>query len=140
MQQDVLQLLRKVLLFSSFDDRNLKTLLKTTRERGFAAGTPIMREGDQTNLGFYLILDGQVEVRKGETTITKLGSGQFFGEMALFDEQTRSADVVPLVDTKCVVLTHWDFKALVRTYPEIALTLLREPSQRLRKTDQALGP
>lgn len=139
MAQDALQLLKKVPLFSGFDDRYLSRILKTSREREFAAGTPILREGEQSNVGLYLILDGQVEVRKGDQVLSRLGAGQFFGEMALLDDQPRSADVVATAPTKCLVLSRWDFKGLIKAYPDIALGIMQELARRLRDTDRMLS-
>ncbi|MCR4405033.1 MAG: cyclic nucleotide-binding domain-containing protein [Candidatus Acetothermia bacterium] len=139
MAEETVKLLKGVPLFSRFSDRQLGAIHKTAKEREFEPGTPIVREGDQSNLGFYLILDGQVEVRKGNQTLAKLGSGQFFGEMSLLDDQPRSADVVPMTKTKCLVLTRWDIKGLIKTYPDIAMTMLEELARRLRETDKALS-
>jgi len=139
MPEETVKLLKEVPLFSHFSEKQLEAILKTAKEREFEPGTPIVREGEQSNLGFYLILDGQVEVRKGNQTLAKLGSGQFFGEMSLLDEQPRSADVVPTTKTKCLLLTRWDIKSLISTYPDIAMTMLEELARRLRETDKALS-
>jgi len=139
MAEETLKLLREVPLFSRLSDRQLEAILKTAKEREFEPGVPIVREGEQSNLGFYLILDGQVEVKRGERTLAKLGSGQFFGEMALLDGQPRSADVIPTTKTRCLVLARWDIKGLISTYPDIAMAMLEELARRLRETDRALS-
>ncbi len=138
MAQDV-QLLKKVPLFLGFGARHLEAIAKTAKEMDYPAGATILREGEQSNVGFYLILDGQVEVRKGNQVLSRLGAGQFFGEMALLDDQPRSADVVTTAPTKCLVLTRWDFKGLVKTYPDIALSVIQELARRLRDTDRTLS-
>ena len=74
--------------------------------------------------------------RSGTKILSKLGSGQFFGEMALLDRQPRTADVVAIVPTKCFGLTAWAFAAIVRSNPEIALNMLKEITARLRKLDE----
>ena len=138
MAQDV-QLLKKVPLFSGFGARHLEAIAKTAKEMDYPSGAAILREGEQSNVGFYLILDGQVEVWKGNQVLSRLGAGQFFGEMALLDDQPRSADVVTTAPTKCLVLTRWDFKGLVKTYPDIALSVMQELARRLRDTDRTLS-
>lgn len=130
--------LKEVPLFSSFSNKQLKSVVKTAKEKEFEEGDTIVREGESTKVGFYLILDGQVEVKRGDKVLTKLGSGQFFGEMAVLDEKPRSADVTAITDTKCLLLTNWDFKALIKTYPEMAMNVISELANRLRQTSQAL--
>jgi CRP/FNR family cyclic AMP-dependent transcriptional regulator len=83
-------------------------------------------------VGFYLILDGRAEVRKGSRVLATLGRGQFFGEMSLIDEQPRSADVVAVSPTKCWALSSWAFDSIVKSNPEIALLMLKEMVKRLR--------
>jgi CRP-like cAMP-binding protein len=139
MQQEIARMLKEVPLFSRFSEKQLRVIAKSGQEREFAPGTPIVREGNQINVGFYLILDGQAEVRQGDQVLSKLGAGQFFGEMAILDEQPRSADVVPTTETKCLVFTRWDIKGLIRAYPDMAMSMLEELARRLRNTDQALS-
>lgn len=138
MSKDSLELLKEVPLFSTFSEKQLKSVKKTAKEKQFEPGDEIVREGDASNVGFYLILDGQVEVKQDEKTLSKLGSGQFFGEMAVLDEKPRSADVVATTETKCFLLTSWDFKALIKTYPGMAINIISELANRLRQTNMAL--
>lgn len=135
----VVKFLRDTPLFGRFTEKELEALLRTAKEREFEAGRAIVREGDVGGLGFYLILAGQVEVRKGKKSLAKLGVGEFFGEMALLDEAPRSADVVALEKTRCSMLTRWDMRGLVAAHPDIALKMLAELARRLRETNQALS-
>lgn len=133
-----IEYLKEVPLFAGFSDKQLKSVIKTAKEKEYKEGDAIVREGEATKVGFYLILDGQVEVKRGDKVLTKLGSGQFFGEMAVLDEKPRSADVTAITHTKCLLLTNWDFKALIKTYPEMAMNVISELATRLRQTSQAL--
>lgn len=133
------ELLKEVPLFSTFNNKQLKSVKKTAKEKEFEAGDKIVKQGDMSNVGFYLILDGQVEVKQDEKTLSKLGSGQFFGEMAVLDEKPRSADVIAIMDTKCLLLTNWDFKALIKSYPDMATKIIAELANRLRQTNMALS-
>lgn len=83
-------------------------------------------------VGFYMVLEGKVEVRKGSKVLATLSRGQFFGEMSLVDEQPRSADVIAVQPTKCFTLSTWVFSALVKQHPELAMPMLRELAKRLR--------
>jgi CRP-like cAMP-binding protein len=136
---EVVKFLKGTPLFARFTEKELEAVLRTAKERQFDAGSVIVREGDVGGVGFYLILDGQVEVRKGKKSLAKLKVGEFFGEMALLDEAPRSADVVALEKTKCSMLTRWDVRGLVAAHPDIALKLMAELARRLRNTNQALS-
>ena len=139
MSDKTVELLQDVPLFANFSKKQLKSVIKTAKEKEFKDGDTIVREGDMSNVGFYLILEGQVEVKRGDKSLTKLGSGQFFGEMAVLDEKPRSADVVAITDTKCLLVTNWDFKALIKTYPDMATNIISELANRLRQTNMALS-
>lgn len=139
MAKNVAALLKDVPLFSSFSEKHLQAVVKTAKELEFEPGKPIMKDGDRSRVGFFLILDGQVEVRKGTKALSRLGAGQFFGEMAVLDGQPRSADVIPVTPTKCLVLASWDIKALMTTYPDIALEIIGELTRRLRQTNMTLS-
>lgn len=128
---DAASMLGSVPFFAGLDEKKRKSLAAQGKEMSFKAGDSIVDEGTM-GVGFYLVLDGKAEVRKGDKVIASLGSGQFFGEMALIDERPRSADVVATAPTKCWALTAWAFSAIVKTNPEIALVMLKEMVKRLR--------
>ncbi|OGF55086.1 MAG: hypothetical protein A2Z21_04695 [Candidatus Fraserbacteria bacterium RBG_16_55_9] len=136
---EVVKLLKGTPMFGQFTEKELDAVLRTAKQRVFEPGSTIVREGDPGGVGFYLITSGQVEVRKGKKAVLKLGVGEFFGEMALIDEAPRSADVVALEKTDCLMLTRWDLRGLIATYPDIALKMLTELARRLRNTTQALS-
>jgi len=128
---DVGRAILSVPLFSSVNKKQLDSLVRAGRERTFKEGEKIVAEGD-TGVGFYLILDGKVEVRKGSKPIATLTRGQYFGEMSLIDREGRSADVVAVAPTKCFLITVWVFTTLVEKNPQIALSMLKELAKRLR--------
>jgi len=97
-----------------------------------------LREGEP-GLALLLILDGKVEVLKKGKLVT-LGKGRFFGEMTVIDDKPRSADVVAVAPTRCFGLTAWAFAALVRTYLEIALAVMKELVRRLRDVQKTATP
>jgi CRP/FNR family transcriptional regulator, cyclic AMP receptor protein len=130
-EDPVLGMLRSVSLFSGLEDKQLKSIQSSGKELDFEAGRLIVKEGD-SGLGFYLILDGSVEVRHGGKVLAKLGKGEFFGEMTLLDNMPRSADVVAVSKTKCFGLTPWAFAGTLKTDPSIALKMMKELVGRLR--------
>lgn len=128
---DAASLIGSVPFFQGLDEKKRKSIAAQGKEISYKSGDDIVSEGT-TGVGFYLILDGKAEVRKGGKVLATLGKGQFFGEMSLIDELPRSADVVAVSSTKCWALTSWAFAGLVKTNPEIALQMLKEMVKRLR--------
>jgi CRP-like cAMP-binding protein len=133
------ELLRQTGLFSSCTDKELASVLVTAKERTFEAGEVIIHEGDP-GLGFYMLLEGTAEVRKGGAAVAELGAGDYFGEMALLLEDTpRTADVVATSKATCLVITQWDLRALISTHPDIGMKIMNELAGRLRGTEKALS-
>lgn len=128
-------LIGAVPLFSGLDKKKRNSIASQGKELSYKSGDTIVDEGTM-GVGFYLILDGKAEVRKKGKILASLQKGQFFGEMSLIDEQPRSADVVAVAPTRCWALSSWAFSSIVKTNPEIAMTMLKEVVKRLR-TSQA---
>jgi CRP-like cAMP-binding protein len=135
---DAVRFLKKTSLFGQFSEKELEMLFSTAKVREFDAGSTIVREGDPAGVAFYLILDGQVEVRKGQKSLAKLGTGDYFGEMALLSDAPRSADVIAVQKTKCLMITRWELRSIISSYPDVALKMMGELARRLSATNQAL--
>lgn len=131
--------MKKTALFAGFSDRQIEGVLTAGKERRFAAGEQIIRQGDDA-VGFYLIVEGSAEVRSEGAVLARLGSGDYFGEMALLLEDTpRTADVTALEDTSCLVITQWAFRSLLAAHPDTALAVMGELARRLRNTPATLS-
>ncbi|MBI3859608.1 MAG: cyclic nucleotide-binding domain-containing protein [Thaumarchaeota archaeon] len=128
--------LANVPFFSGLNKKLLKTIENNGKEVDFKQGVTVVKQGD-LGVGFFLILDGQVEVRKGGKVLAKLSRGQFFGEMSLVDDMPRSADVVAVQPTRCFALTTWSFSGILKANPEMAMPLLKEVVKRLRSAQSA---
>ena len=113
----------------------MSIVVKSSKERNFESGQTIVRKGEP-GVGFYLILEGAVEVRSDGRTLSKLGPGQFFGEMSILDNQPRSADVVTVEPSRILFLSASSFKTLIFANPKIALKMLQEFVRRLRNIDK----
>ena len=133
----VVEMLEKTPLWTGLSRQDLKMIVERSHMRKFESGSTIVRKGEG-GVGFYMILDGAVEIRSDGRTLSKLGPGQFFGEMSVLDNQPRSADVVTVEPSRTLVLTAWSFNGLVSLRPKIALKMLQEFARRLRATDRAL--
>ena len=135
----VAKMLSGVPLFAGLKGKQLKSVASAfAKERSYDSGEVIEKEGGSA-VAFYLITGGSVEIRKGEKLVTRLGRGQFFGEMALIDKQPRSATVVSAESgTKALVMPIWNFKAAVANDPTVAMSVMKELARRLRETTNAL--
>lgn len=133
--QSAAQLLAQIPLFGRLRPKELEELAEIGKEREFEAGATMIAQGD-SGLGFYLLLDGRAEVRKEGEVLRELGPQDFFGEMALLDQQPRSADVVAVEPTRCLVITSWDLHGLFGRHPTVAVGMLAELAARLRQTEQ----
>jgi CRP-like cAMP-binding protein len=137
---DKADFLKRTPLFSSFSDKEIASVLGTSKERSFAEGDAIITEGHEGGRGFYLLLSGTAEVRKGEIHLADYTPGDYFGEMALLlDDTPRTADVIATSEMTCLVITQWDIKALIKNHPEIGIKMMNELAKRLRDTDAALS-
>ena len=137
-QKALLDKLRPVPIFSGLKDKQLKSILASGKEQAYPKDRAIVSEGE-VGVAFYLILDGEVEVRRKGKVLAKLGGGSFFGEMSLLDSSRRSSDVVAVAPTNCLVLSSWSFQSCVESNIDIAMNLLKTLSQRLRETNMSLS-
>ncbi len=124
--------LKKVPIFSRLPAKELEHIARSLKDRSYDAGNVIVKEGDP-GLGFFLITQGRVVVSHRDHTIRELGPGEFFGEMALMEERPRSATVTAKERTQCLQLVRWDFRALLKQNPDLAVQMLEVVVQRLRE-------
>jgi CRP-like cAMP-binding protein len=134
----VIKALRESPIFSGASTEDLRDVVSKSVERSYEAGRTIVKQGE-LGIGFYLILEGQVNVVRNGKKIATLGKGNFFGEMGLLHKQPRSADVITTEPTKCLVLSEFNFWGIISTHPRVARGLVFELARRLRETDKALG-
>ena len=128
---DVVSALSSVPLFSGFSQKQVRLVAESGREYKYKAGTIIVEDGS-VGVGFYMVLNGRVEVRKGSRVLARLSNGQYFGEMSLIDGEPRSADVFAVQPTECFTLSTQVFYSLIKRHPELALLMLKELAKRLR--------
>lgn len=128
-EQETRKILAETPLFSVLDEDEIKTLIHIAEERSFASNELIVREGDVATR-LFLILRGQVEIKRRGKSIARLGRGQFFGETTLARDEARSADVVALEQTDCIALTRLQMEEQMEANPEISIKLLEEMVRR----------
>jgi CRP/FNR family cyclic AMP-dependent transcriptional regulator len=135
-REAVITMLEKNPLWAGLDKKDLEAIVKASDEKKFETGDIILGKGEG-GVGFYLIMDGSVDVKSDTKILAKLGPGQFFGEMAVLDNQPRSADVVAAEPSRCFIISEWSFKALISQNPRIALKMLQELVRRLRDANKS---
>lgn len=114
--------LKDVPFFSSLSKRDLTTVAQQMEEIEIPEGKELVREGDFGH-EFFLIVDGTAEVVRGGARIAERGPGEFFGEMALLEEERRTATVTAKSPMRVLVMTRQNFRALDGTAPEIHATV-----------------
>jgi CRP-like cAMP-binding protein len=92
----------------------------------------------QVGNGLYIVVSGAARVVQGADVLARLGPGDFFGELAVIDQQPRSASAYAEGPSSCLALASWDLMALLAEEPALALNLLRELASRLRRADAQL--
>ena len=123
---------KRVPLFADLDDKELKELASSFKERDFSAGETVASEG-AGGIGFFIIDEGEAKVMRGDQEVARLGPGDYFGELALIDEGTRTATLVAESDMVCYGLTSWEFRPLVEGSSQIAWKLLQALAKQLRE-------
>lgn len=129
-------------LFNELNPEDVNALLAITAQESAAAGDTVLRQGD-TGQYMYIITHGRVAVCIGladgqKLTVGELAAGEAFGEIALFDDQPRTATIVAIDPCRFLTIDGPRFKTYLLAHPGIALHLLRVMSQRLRATDDLL--
>jgi len=125
---DVLQ---RVPLFADLTKKEVQQIALLFKERRFQAGETVIREGSG-GAAFFVIQTGEAKVLLGAKEHTTLKPGDYFGEIAMFDEGTRMATITAASDLVCYGLTYWDFRPLVEANGVIGWKLLQQMARMLR--------
>ena len=136
-------ILHKVPLFADLSELEIARIAEVARERTYLKNSVILFEDDPGD-ALYVVETGSVKVvligEDGrEVILSVLDEGDFFGEMALIDDEPRSAHVIAMEDAVMLVLRREDFFHRLREAPTIALGLLKTLTRRLREADEKIG-
>jgi CRP/FNR family cyclic AMP-dependent transcriptional regulator len=129
MDENRIELLKRVPLFAGLAPRDLRDIATTMKERRFSAGDVIAQEG-QTGVGFFVIEEGEARVEVDGQEVRRLGAGDYVGEIALIAESPRTATVTAETDIIALGLTSWEFRPIVETNASIAWKLLETLARR----------
>ena len=130
-----LELLRRVPLFAGCSKRELSEISTLADELSLPPGTKLIGEG---KLGheFFVLVDGDVDVRRKGRKVASMSGGSFFGEMALLSSRPRNATVTATSPVRVLVVHEQAFRRLLRDSPGIQLKVLQALADRV--AEQAL--
>lgn len=131
-------LIKRVPLFADLDDRELKEIAASMKERTFRGGDTVTEEG-KGGVGFFVIEGGSAKVTVGGKEVRTLGAGDYFGEIGLIADIDRTATITADSDLHCYGMTFWDFRPLVESNASIAWKMLQALAQRLKEAEQGRG-
>lgn len=129
--------LSHISIFEGLPEAELSALQELCITRTYPKNTVIINEGDQAN-AMFICTSGKVKVYVSdengkEFVLNSMGPGEYFGELSLLDDETRSASVITTDKSTFSILYKDDFSKVVLNHPDIALVLLRNLASRIRK-------
>ncbi|MBN1934396.1 MAG: cyclic nucleotide-binding domain-containing protein [Anaerolineae bacterium] len=133
----VVEFLAKVPLFQDLNERQLERLAGRLVRRAYTAGQDMVTQG-KGGAGLFIITSGAAEAIRvrsdgSKAVVNTFGPTDFFGEMALLDEEPRTASVVATEDTECLVLSQWELMGEMRQDADVAVGILQEVVRRFRR-------
>jgi CRP/FNR family transcriptional regulator len=140
---EIVELLGRVPVFSTLEHEDLERVSRLAVPRSFEPGQVVFREGDASDT-CYIVRSGRAravrEHMDGRTiTLATFGPGDIFGELAMFEDELRSATVEAVQPTEVVAVLGGDMRRLMVEHPEISIRLVVALGRRLRETNDRLA-
>jgi CRP/FNR family transcriptional regulator, cyclic AMP receptor protein len=140
---DTIALLQRLPLFAALGEQDLARVAQVTVPRRFQAGEVVFREGDQSDT-CYIVRSGCLRAVRDHTdgrtiTLATFGPEDMFGELAMFDDEPRSATVEATEETEAIAILGGDMRRMLREHPDLAAKLLAALGRRLRDTNERLA-
>ncbi|MEH2440860.1 cyclic nucleotide-binding domain-containing protein [Nostoc sp.] len=135
---DRLLFVRRVPIFKELRDDFIVRLTSVMNELSFPANYTIFRQGEEGR-SLYIVVSGRVKVHIGNKQLAEVDQGKYFGEMAVFDTQTRSATATTLEPCEFLELTQEQLYDAIEETPEIAVNIIRELSRLIRKLNDDMN-
>jgi CRP/FNR family transcriptional regulator len=141
--EEVVELLGRVPAFETLQREDLERIAEVAVPRSFEPGQLVFREGDDSNT-CYIVRDGHARAIRRHSdgraiTLATFGPGDIFGELAMFEDERRSATVEAIEQTSVVGVLGGDMRRLMSEYPGIAMRLAVALAGRLRATNERLS-
>jgi CRP-like cAMP-binding protein len=140
---DVMELLARVPVFSTLERGDLERIAELALPRSFEPGQVVFREGDASDT-CYIVREGQARAIRSHSdgrtiTLASFGPGDIFGELAMFEDENRSATVEAVEPTSVVAVLGPDMRRLMGEHPQIATRLVIALGRRLREMNERLS-
>jgi CRP-like cAMP-binding protein len=137
------EVVRRAPLFTALDEAAAVSLRASMDTVKIAKGSILFKEGDDGE-HLYVIIDGKLKLGTSsgdgrENLLSILGPGEMFGELSLFDPGPRTSTATAVTDARLLSLSHEKVIPWLKQNPEVSLQLLTRLSQRLRRTNEAVG-
>ncbi len=123
-------LIKKVPLFSKLSKKGLGEVAHIADELDLPKGKVMAEEGDRGR-EFFVLLEGEADVTKGDRSINTMHEGDFFGEIALVTNMPRTATVTATTDVRVLVITERDFGSLLKHSEEVGLSVAEALAERM---------
>ena len=141
--EDKIALLHRVPAFSTLGPEELQRVAEVAVPRHFNAGEVVVREGDASNT-CYVVRSGHARAIREHSdgrsiTLANFGPGDIFGELAMFDDERRSATIEALESLETIAILGHDMRRLLHQHPDIAVKLLTALGRRLRESNERLA-
>jgi CRP-like cAMP-binding protein len=124
------ELIRKVPLFAKLSKKALEDVAHIADELDLPKGKVMASEGDRGR-EFFVLLEGEADVTKGDRSINTMKEGDFFGEIALVTKMPRTASVTASTPLRVLVITDREFGALIKRAPEVSQGIVEALAERL---------
>jgi len=125
-----IDILNKVPLFSGLSKRAMNEIAKIADEIDLPAGKELIREGDPGRQ-FFVLLDGEAEVRRKGRKVNTLAAGDFFGEISLVTERPTTAAVTLTEPSSALVISRPAFRRMLLAQPGVQLQVLETLAERV---------
>ncbi len=140
---ETIELLHRVPVFSTLAEDDLRRVAEVAVPRRFQSGQVVFRDGDESDT-CYIVRSGHARAVREHSdgrsiTLATFGPGDIFGELAMFDNESRSATVDTLEETEAIAILGPDMRRLLREHPDIAVKLISALGRRLRETNERLA-
>ncbi|WP_353930693.1 cyclic nucleotide-binding domain-containing protein [Okeanomitos corallinicola TIOX110] len=135
---DRLLFVRRVPIFNELRDDFVVRLASVMNELSYPTNHSIFKQGEEGR-SLYIIVSGRVKVHIGDKTLAEVERGKYFGEMAVFDTQPRSASITTLESCECLELTQEQLYDAIEETPEIAVNIIRELSRIIRQLNENMS-
>jgi CRP/FNR family cyclic AMP-dependent transcriptional regulator len=126
--------LATVPLFNGLSKKQLREVSSLATRLDEAAGTELTKEGRVGN-EFIIVLEGEIEIRRGDEVVATRGPGSYVGEIALLDNRPRTATVVAKTPVVIEVIGRREFRTLLADAPELQQEIMNTMAQRLAELE-----